>query len=217
MIRQTLKTNPTVRDVQGTPRLDPSRRRVLAMASGLISAVSLAGCTSTANNKAPDENHDNAGNETHDHDEGPPDGPVNHAEVAMLSDETGHYFDPHLVWVTKGGTVTWTNESGAHTTTAHHPDVNKPSRIPEDAASWDSGMFSEQGATFEYTFEVEGVYDYFCIPHEYRGMVGSVIVGHPETQEQPGLAPPQDSLPADAQAVIETLNEQTTTALEQRQ
>ena len=78
-------------------------------------------------------------------------------------------------------------------------------------------MFSRQGATFEHTFEVGGVYDYFCIPHEYRGMVGSVIVGHPKPQEQPGLTPPQASLPADAQAVIERLNEQTTTTLEQTQ
>ena len=26
---------------------------------------------------------------------------------------------------------------------------------------------------------VEGVYDYFCQPHEIAGMVGRVIVGHP--------------------------------------
>ena len=217
MTRRTLKTNATVRDAREKPRLDQSRRRVLAMATGLVGTVGLAGCMSTANSNSPDESHDETTNETHTHDEGLPDGPVDHAEVAMLSEESGHHFDPHLVWVTKGGTVTWTNESGAHTTTAYHPDVDKPSRIPKDAASWDSGMFSKQGATFEHTFEVAGVYDYFCIPHEFRGMVGSVIVGHPETQDQPGLAPPRDSLPEDAQAVIKTLNEQATKALEQTQ
>ena len=187
------------------------------MATGLVGTVSLAGCTSSANGNFPDESQDETANGAHGHDEGLPDGPVDHAEVAMLSAETGHHFGPHLVWVPKGGTVTWTNESGAHTTTTYHPDVDKPVRIPEDAASWDSGMFSKQGATFEHTFEVEGVYDYFCIPHEYRGMVGSVIVGHPEIQEQPGLAPPQESLPEEAQAVIKTLNEQATKALEQTQ
>ena len=217
MTRRTLKTNATVRDAREKTRLDQSRRRVLAMATGLVSTVSLAGCMSTANSNSPDESHDETTNETHAHDEALPDAPVDHAEVAMLSDESGHHFDPHLVWVTKGGTVTWTNESGAHTTTAYHPDVDKPVRIPDDAASWDSGMFSKQGATFEHTFEVAGVYDYFCIPHEFRGMVGSVIVGYPETQDQPGLAPPQDSLPADAQAVIKTLNEQATKVLEQTQ
>ena len=27
------------------------------------------------------------------------------------------------------------------------------------------------------TLTVEGVYDYFCIPHEHAGMVGRIVVG----------------------------------------
>ena len=30
--------------------------------------------------------------------------------------------------------------------------------------------------TFSFTFEEPGTYDYFCIPHEKMGMVGSVTV-----------------------------------------
>ena len=131
----------------------------------------------------------------------------------MLSDDTGHHFEPHVVWVETGGTVTWTNESGSHTTTAYHPEFDKPSRIPDDAEPWDSGMFSEEGKTFDRTFDIEGVYDYFCIPHEYRGMVGSVIVGEPDAEDQPGLADPQENLPEEAREVIAELNEQVTEAL----
>jgi hypothetical protein len=32
------------------------------------------------------------------------------------------------------------------------------------------------GGTFSYTFEEPGRYDYYCIPHESMGMVGSVTV-----------------------------------------
>ena len=33
--------------------------------------------------------------------------------------------------------------------------------------------------TFAITLTVEGVYDYFCLPHEMAGMVGRIIVGRP--------------------------------------
>ncbi|HOD35479.1 MAG TPA: plastocyanin/azurin family copper-binding protein [Syntrophales bacterium] len=37
----------------------------------------------------------------------------------------------------------------------------------------------DPGSHFEVTLTVEGVYDYFCIPHEMAGMVGRIIVGRP--------------------------------------
>jgi hypothetical protein len=42
---------------------------------------------------------------------------------------------------------------------------------------WDSGMIEGgSGGTFSFTFEEPGTYDYFCIPHESLGMIGSVTV-----------------------------------------
>lgn len=131
----------------------------------------------------------------------------------MITTDNGYLFAPRVVWVSKGGTVTWTLKSGSHTATAYHPKFDKPRRIPQAAKAWDSGMLMNKGATFDQTFEVEGVYDYFCIPHEYRGMVGSVIVGHPAPEKQSGLAPPQESLPNEAQTILKTLNEQVTQTL----
>jgi hypothetical protein len=42
------------------------------------------------------------------------------------------------------------------------------------------------GAYFDVTFTVEGVYDYYCLPHEAAGMVGRIVVGQPSG---PGALP----------------------------
>jgi hypothetical protein len=74
-----------------------------------------------------------------------------------------------------------------HTTTAYHPRNDHHSlRIPEGAAPWDSGFLLKPGAHFDVTFTVEGVYDYYCMPHEQAGMVGRIIVGRPHG---PGALP----------------------------
>lgn len=133
--------------------------------------------------------------------------PAESATVQMVTTENGLHFEPHVVWIENGGTITWNNESGSHTATAYHPDnEDKPLRIPDDADPWDSGLLTEQGATFEHTFGVEGVYDYYCAPHEAKGMLGSVIVGEPEPHDQPALQPPRESLPRGARQKIGDLN-----------
>lgn len=182
--------------------------------------LSVAGCLGAATSgsdtheSSSTSDHDHTHDHTHEEDTHL-EGPIAHADVAMQSNDAGHQFSPHIVWIEPGGTVTWTNESGAHTTTAYHPDVDKPLRIPENASPWDSGMFSEPGKTFERSFEEEGVYDYFCTPHEYRAMVGRVIVGEPSMDTQPALAPPQDGLPEEAQTLLSRLNTRTKDALKQ--
>jgi halocyanin-like protein len=79
----------------------------------------------------------------------------------------GLAFGPAAVHVDNGTTVTWewTGNGGAHNV------------IAEDE-TFDSGeLVSEQGTTFEYTFEEDGIYNYFCDPHKASGMVASVVVG----------------------------------------
>lgn len=143
---------------------------------------------------------------SHSHDSEALESPSANADVAMVSDD-GHHFDPHVVWIEPGGTVTWTLQSGSHTTTAYRSGGEKPQRIPDDADGWDSGILAEEGQTFEHTFDVEGVYDYFCQPHEGVGMVGSVIVGEPDPHDQPALEPPHEDLPDGAREVLEQLNQ----------
>ena len=114
-------------------------------------------------------------------------------EVRMRSDPEGAHvwFDPIGLKVTPGTMVRWVVEANAHTTTAYHPDNdNHPLRIPERAKPWDSGYLIEPGQSFEVTLDQEGVYDYFCAPHEMAGMVGRIIVGRPGG---PGARPIDDA------------------------
>jgi plastocyanin len=106
-------------------------------------------------------------------------------EVKMIASAAGNvYFDPTGIHIEPGDTVRWVQISGFHSTTAYHPaNDNHELRIPENAASWNSdimiGQYPAPGSTFEQKFTVEGVYDYFCRPHENAGMVGRIIVGRP--------------------------------------
>ncbi len=104
-------------------------------------------------------------------------------EIRMISDELGAHvaFEPVGLLIQPGQTVRWVNAgNNVHTTTAYHPDNDDhPLRIPETARPWDSGYLINPGDRFELTLTVEGVYDYFCTPHEMAGMVGRIIVGRP--------------------------------------
>ncbi len=103
-------------------------------------------------------------------------------EITMNSDPDGTtvWFDPVGVYVQPGQTVRWRIVSNVHTTTAYHPRNDRHSlRIPERAEPWDSGFLVNPGDHFDVTLTVEGVYDYFCRPHEEAGMVGRIVVGTP--------------------------------------
>jgi plastocyanin len=150
----------------------------------------------------------------HNHDQGTPEEPSQAAEVTLRTEGNQQHFDPHIAWVEPGGTVTWELESGTHDAVAYHPDNDdKPLRMPEDATPWRTDLLSEQGATASHTFETEGVYDYYCTPHESLGMVGTVIVGEPDAHDQPALEEPQNSLPEGARAELATLGDKVNEAL----
>jgi plastocyanin len=104
------------------------------------------------------------------------------AEIRMMSDRLGAevWFDPVGLLLEPGQTVRWTVAANVHTTTAYHPANDGHSlRIPEGATPWDSGFLVKPGDHFAVTLTVEGVYDYFCAPHEAAGMVGRIVVGRP--------------------------------------
>jgi plastocyanin len=98
-------------------------------------------------------------------------------EIRMQSDDLGTHvaFEPIGLLIRPGQTVRWINAgNNVHTTTAYHPDNDDhPLRIPERARPWDSGYLINPGDRFELTLTVEGVYDYYCTPHEMAGMVGA--------------------------------------------
>ena len=103
-----------------------------------------------------------------------------------------NYNDPVGIHVEPGTTIRFVNATGMHSATTYHPDNGRDLRIPPGAESWDSGLITRRNGTFEVTLTVEGVYDYFCIPHEAMGHVGRIIVGDPDASP----APPTDGLMA---------------------
>lgn len=96
-------------------------------------------------------------------------------------------FLPRTFKVAVGKTVIWGNDSSRpHTVTAYGKQI--PGRADyfasgkfdaEEAArtGWPDEGAIDPGETYEHTFEVQGTYGYFCIPHEPAGMVGEIIVG----------------------------------------
>jgi plastocyanin len=98
----------------------------------------------------------------------------------------GLVFDPDRLTIAPGDTVVWENVgSVGHSVTAYQEE------IPDDADYFASGGFDAEqaardaypegdvpgGESYEHTFEVEGEYGYFCIPHESAGMVAGLTVG----------------------------------------
>src|SRR3954453_15752367 len=114
-------------------------------------------------------------------------------EVRLRSDPDGARvgFDPIGLKVAPGTRIRWVVEANVHTTTAYHPDNDRhPLRIPEGAKPWASDYLVDPAQAFEVTLTVEGVYDYFCAPHEMAGMVGRIVVGRPGG---PGARPAHDA------------------------
>lgn len=104
--------------------------------------------------------------------------------AVMSKDGSEVYFDPVGLHIQPGDTVRWVQVNGYHSVTAYAPsNGNHELRIPDGAKPWDSGILlgelPAKGSTFEHAFPVQGVYDYFCQPHEVAGMVGRIVVGAP--------------------------------------
>jgi plastocyanin len=109
-------------------------------------------------------------------------------EVHLQSDTLGTDvgFDPIGLHIAPGTTVRWVVDANVHTVTAYHPRNGSHSlRIPTEAQPFDSGFLLNPGDRFAVRLTVEGVYDYFCLPHEFAGMVGRIVVG-PITTGRPG-------------------------------
>jgi plastocyanin len=142
--------------------MNPSRRRVLQIGGGF-----LAGLAAPALARAG--------------------GPV---EIRMQGNADGSdvWFDPLGIRIEPGQVVRWINRDpgNSHTATAYHPqNFDRPLRIPAGAAPWNSDYLLPD-ETFSVTLTVEGVYDFFCIPHEHAGMVGRIVVGRPTSPALPG-------------------------------
>lgn len=78
--------------------------------------------------------------------------------VVTMTDDR---FDPDVVHVRAGETVTWRNASGVAHTVA--------------GAEFDSGPIAA-GGIYARRFTEPGTYEYHCDPHRQTGMAGTVVV-----------------------------------------
>lgn len=90
--------------------------------------------------------------------------------------------------VSPGETVVWRNNSTrTHTVTAYEDAIPEGTvffatggyedeQTARDAWWNDRGGALENGEEFSVTFTEPGQYDYFCIPHEQAGMLGTIYV-----------------------------------------
>lgn len=199
---------------------DRTRRWILG-ASAFVIATAVAGCVGgdgdgpspTDASPTPTATDDQGGVDT-ETDDGADDGTGTREdsagssdtmEVAMRVVDGEYHFDPRVTLVDPGGTVTFVVESGSHSATAYAPANDRVRRIPEDGTAFDSGVMAD-GETHEVTIETPGVYDFYCEPHEANGMVGTLLVGQPDPDGQPGLAEPSE-LPEATHEVMRTHNQ----------
>ena len=86
------------------------------------------------------------------------------------------YFEPTGLAIEPGDTVTFVAVTPHHTVTAYHAQQGKPMRVPEGVGPFSSPVIPV-GETWSYTFDVPGVYDVWCAPHEVFGMAMRIVAG----------------------------------------
>ncbi|MDR9419919.1 plastocyanin/azurin family copper-binding protein [Gracilimonas sp.] len=96
--------------------------------------------------------------------------------VKVLGTAEDARFEPVVLQIQPGDVIRFEVVEGLHTVTAYHPDNRRPLRIPETAQSFDSDLL-RAGDIWLLKLDKEGVYDYFCLPHERMGHAGRIISG----------------------------------------
>jgi halocyanin-like protein len=101
----------------------------------------------------------------------------------------GLAYGPAAVHIENGATITWewTGEGGSH-------------NVVNEEGTFDSGSTQASG-TYEFTFEEDGIYQYYCTPHKGSGMKGVVVVG----TDYPTVATGGDVGPSDLPSSAKTL------------
>ncbi|MFC7232582.1 halocyanin domain-containing protein [Saliphagus sp. GCM10025308] len=161
-----------------------SRRTFLQVSGGTLALALVAGCveedepsSDNSGNGNGNGNGNGDGNDGGDYDfDGYLDDANNYDGVEDHTGESevtvdvgagsdGFGYGPAAIVVDSGTTVVWewTGKGSPH-------DV-----IAEDG-SFESEMLSDEGETFEHTFEETGTFTYHCSPHVNMGMKGAVVV-----------------------------------------
>jgi plastocyanin len=82
------------------------------------------------------------------------------------------YYNPATLNILVGDTVHWVATGSYHTITSGTGNGD-----PNAGSLFDASITGSQ--TFDYTFTGVGVYPYFCRPHEFAAMKGTIVVQPP--------------------------------------
>ncbi len=88
-------------------------------------------------------------------------------------------FDPKFLQIQPGDRVTWINEADEE-----HNVMTFPDGYPRGAESFQSPIMTAAGEQWSHTFDVQGTYEYHCLPHLPMGMHGLIIVGRTSTNDE---------------------------------
>jgi pseudoazurin len=99
--------------------------------------------------------------------------------VNVVGDETigRMYFEPNVLFINPGDTVTWINRDDVE-----HDVITFPDGYPEGAKAFQSPLLKHAGEQWSHLFAKEGTYEYHCLPHLKMNMYGMIIVGRPSEQ-----------------------------------
>jgi len=166
-------------------------RRTFVRGLGLAAGVALAGCSSSGESDssgAGDSSSGGDGSDGGDTESSDGGSGSEWTETSTVEMTDGLAYEPKKIQVEAGTTVTFENVGSiGHTVTAYE------GKIPDSADYFASGGFDSQqaakdgysngqegnipkGESYEVTLETTGTYEYYCIPHEMNGMVGTIKV-----------------------------------------
>eukprot|EP00793_Prasinoderma_coloniale_P002898 PRCOL_00002380-RA len=100
--------------------------------------------------------------------------PAMAASVKLGSDSGALVFDPATVTISKGDSVTWTNNAGFPHNVVFDEDAVPDGVDVDSLSSYD--LLNAPGESHSATFDVAGTYEYYCEPHQGAGMAGKVVV-----------------------------------------
>jgi plastocyanin len=96
--------------------------------------------------------------------------------VVRMTDSNS--FEPKTITVKASDTVVWKNASSMSHSVTDVPSLAiqaKDAALPANSKEFNSDL-TPPGNDCSHTLSVPGTYNYFCIPHEALGMVGTVVV-----------------------------------------
>lgn len=103
-------------------------------------------------------------------------------EAAVTVRMIGNQFVPNVIEIRRGQAIVWENASLDTHTVTDDPGAARfadDASLPEGAEPFNSGPLG-LGQSYRRTFDIPGVYRYFCTLHEGQRMVGTIIVKSPD-------------------------------------